>query len=75
MWCHGFGYYGSGGWGSILGIFLNIALVGGVIYLVTKLFSKSTSNFNGIAVLEEQYARGEIGREEFLERKNVLKGK
>lgn len=50
---------------------------GVVIFLVIQLFRRPRTNPNqsasqAVRILEERYARGEISREEYLERRSVL---
>ena len=75
------GGYGFGGWG-IFGMFFQIAIMIGVIYLIVLLFQSlfNSSNSNdrregktSLQILEERYARGEIDDEEFKQKKKVLK--
>jgi putative membrane protein len=47
-----------------------------VIMVIARLLRRNggPSPSTGIQILEERYARGEISREEFLERRSVLLG-
>jgi putative membrane protein len=61
--------------GGLLGLAFWILLVVAVVALVRG--SRPAAGASGgpaIRVLEERYARGEITREEFLERRTVLGG-
>jgi putative membrane protein len=48
-----------------------------VVIVVTKLVQghneRSDSSISALSLLEERYARGEISRDEFLERRTVLR--
>jgi putative membrane protein len=67
------------GWGVLIGlawvgfwvllIVLIIALLGG-----RRTASGMAAGGSALRLLEERYARGEIPREEFLERRTVLRG-
>ncbi len=79
-WHHG------GGWGwdhMIPGAFMMILFWGGliaVIFLAIRWFggrssqgaTETASGSNALEILEERFARGEIDKEEFEERKRVL---
>ena len=76
----------QGGWGAGAGIFhmvfwivVLIAIVVVVLWLVRSMSAGGQagaqgSRSSGLAALEERYARGEIKREEFLEKKRDLGG-
>lgn len=75
------GGYGFAG-GGIFGIIISIVMVIGIVFLVGYLFvSFSRSNNNNdrtekktsLQILEERYAHGEIGEEEFKQKKKTLK--
>jgi uncharacterized membrane protein len=62
-----------------LALVLNVLVIGVVIWLVFILVKRSNAGGRAttspaLAVLEERYARGEMTREEFLERRSVLVG-
>lgn len=72
--------YGSGG-GSMGGIFLIILLVLGVVAVVWVMRARSSGDgyrppvalpSSGLSVLEERYAKGEIQRDEYLQKKRDL---
>lgn len=75
--------WGYGGW--VMGIFniiFWVAVVIGVVYLIKYLSSSSKqgsqvikSADSALDILRERYAKGEINREEFEEKKNDLKEK
>lgn len=71
----GFGNGFVGGWSSwmIIPMLLKFAVWGGIIYFGIKLFkSNSSNNTSAMKILNEKYAMGEIGEEEYFKRKNSL---
>jgi putative membrane protein len=84
----GYGGYGPGmmGWGyggwfsSIIGIIFLIAVVAGVFFLIRWIISASTkqgshesgAGDSALEILRKRYARGEINKEEFEEKKKDL---
>jgi putative membrane protein len=72
----GYGGYGIGGgmfFGGILWIVLLIVIVYGFVHLLRSENHRSRDGRStALDVLEERYARGEIGRDEFLEKKRDL---
>jgi len=61
-------------WG-LTGVAFWIVLIALLVLLVRGMRATApASDGAGVRVLEERYARGEITREEFLERRNVLDG-
>jgi uncharacterized membrane protein len=64
--------------GDLVFLILPMLLIGLFILIVAKLVAPGSSSGRvtspGLEVLEERYARGEITRDEFLERKAVLTG-
>ncbi len=81
MWGHGpwSGMMGWGGWMAPFGMIIWIAvltlIVVGVVWLFHAMTGRS-ADFRGrssaLDVLEERYARGEIKRDEYLEKKRDL---
>ena len=66
------------GWGSAIALWLLVllAIVAGVVWLVRTLGDGSSQNgraSSAMRILEERFARGEIDREEFEERRRVLR--
>ena len=60
-------------WGWVLGLIILIA----VIWLIKRalyqnLASNQASHGSALDILKERYARGEISKEEYLEKKNDL---
>lgn len=78
MFCHGAGY-GPVGWMGWAAMAFHWIFVIGLIYLAYRLmkgvFDTPSGSSQAIGYLEESYAKGEISREDFLERKKVLKNK
>jgi putative membrane protein len=77
MWRMHPGYFIFGGILSMLfSVFVFVALVWVIVHLVRQANQSSVPHASSSAlhVLEERYARGEITRDEFLERKAVLSG-
>jgi len=79
------GYYGNGwggmGWGMLFGgtfwIVLIVLVIAGVVW-----FSRSGRDepgrdrgSSGLDVLDQRYARGELDREEYLQRKRDILGR
>jgi putative membrane protein len=72
------GYWGGPGWGIVGGL-VSIAFLVLVVVLVAALMSNRsgagpTAASSAIRILEERYARGDISRDEFLERRAALTG-
>ncbi len=60
--------------GGLLGLAFWILLIALIVALARGMGSAARGPGVGLGVLEERYARGEITREEFLERRAVLGG-
>jgi putative membrane protein len=77
------GFMGGGGFGlgPIVWIVILIAIVAAIVWLVRSLGVRddrqmaSPRRSPGLDVLEERYARGEINREEYLQKKNDILGR
>ncbi len=82
MWYYGHMMgWGDSGWSAVHMIFwlvILIAIVAGVFWLVRPDFYRrasradSTRQPSALDILEERYARGEINRDEYLEKKRDL---
>jgi len=73
----GMGWYDGGWWMGLHGVVWLLFVVGvivGIVFLVRAVGGASGRADRGRAldVLEQRYARGEIGREEYLEKKQDL---
>jgi putative membrane protein len=87
---HGWGMMGDGwgmmgGWGGgafsmIFWALVLVALVAGVIWFVRSSSSAGAGRSqlprrsSGLDILEERYARGEINRDEYLQKKQEISG-
>lgn len=72
---HGYGH----GWGMIWGWVIGLVILVALIWIIVRVADqnrKSTrlSGRTPLDILNERYARGEIDREEFEEKKKDLKG-
>lgn len=74
---------GRGGWMVASGFMHLLALIGviAVVLAIVRLFRHGHCPFHrhggsdGLAILEGRYARGEVGRDEYLEKKRDLGGR
>jgi putative membrane protein len=68
--------WGGAGWGLIAGLISFAFFVLVIVVLVSLLRSgvhaDKASHSSALRILEERYARGEIPRDEFLERRAIL---
>jgi putative membrane protein len=70
-------YWGGMGWWMLVAGLVSLAFIVLVVVLVASLVRSRPGPIAGsgaIRILEERYARGEISRDEFLERRAVLTG-
>ena len=88
MWGYGpgsgygmMGYgYGAGPFGIVIWVLVLIAVVAAVVWLVRSLGTAGhhppapPRRSAGLDVLEERYAKGEINRDEYLEKKRDITG-
>ena len=69
---HGHGVFGLGmGWGWIIGLIIVVA----IIWMVFKFMNQQkqiTNNKSALDLLNERYAKGEIDKAEYEERKKDL---
>lgn len=78
-------YYGYGWhwWGWLGSILFWLVLISVIVAAVKYVFSRtapsggsgSTGSAAAFSVLEERYARGEINRDEFLQKREDLRGR
>jgi len=68
--------YGTHGWGMVWWWIIAIGIVAAIVWIVTKRLNKSSTNQgmskSALEILKERYARGEIDKQEFEERKRDL---
>lgn len=85
MWGYGpnwgmMGYgYGFGLFHMIVWVIVLVAIIAGVVWLVRTVALGNTQQTSarrsaGLDVLEERYARGEINRDEYLQKKRDIVG-
>jgi putative membrane protein len=60
------------GWGSPFGDLLWVLVVTGVALILWRYLRPEISAASGPAVLDARYARGEIGRDEYLQKKSDI---
>ena len=70
-WMHGPGMFGGGPLMIFMWLFL-IALAVGLFVLLTKRPGLSHGEKTALDILKERYARGEIGKDEFDQRKHDI---
>ncbi len=71
----GWGHMGGWGWGmAVFGWLFMAALVGLIVWLISSVVRRPESNrsSNAFDILDARYARGEIDRDEYFERKADL---
>lgn len=74
---------GSMYWGYGWGLFAGLASFGFIVLVIVLVVwliggarrTEPTATFKALQILEERYARGEISRDEFLERRAILSGR
>lgn len=70
-------FWPNGGWlvGLLSGLFWIAVIIAAIVFLRREVpnIRWPASSTNALRILEERYARGEITREEFLERRGVLR--
>jgi len=73
----GWGYGGYGPFHMVFWVLILIAIIFGVVWLVRAVVAPTQHNASarrsaGLDALEERYARGEINREEYLQKKRDI---
>ena len=77
MWpvWHHYGYWGWGmPFGSLFGLLIMVCVVMAIVRSADRPRWRRRGLSSGLSVLEERYARGEIDRAEYLQKKNDLLG-
>jgi len=76
MWGHSWGMGdGSMGFGFVFWLLILGAIIAGVVWFVRVApLGGSPRRSDGLEVLEQRYARGEISREEYLQKKRDILG-
>ena len=69
--------YGMNGWGMGWWWIIGIIIIAFIVWVVVKTMNNNRSNISApgksaLDILKERYARGEINKEEFEEKKNNL---
>lgn len=59
---------------GVLQLVFVAAIIVGVVYLIRRSTGAAGTRTSALSILEERYARGEIDRDEFLERRAILSG-
>ncbi len=77
MWGWGYGGYGNWlGWlGPLVMVLFWAAVITGIVFLVRFLIRRGSSHDredSALEVLRRRYARGEISKEEYLEKRGEL---
>ncbi len=70
-WMHSSGMFGVG-YAMILVWVVLIALLVAVVVFLARLRGRSSDRRSGLDTLKERYARGEIGKDEFADKKRDI---
>jgi putative membrane protein len=70
-WMHGSGMFG-GGLSMILMWLIPIAVVVALVVFLTKPSGSGSAEKTALDILKERYARGEIGKDEFNQKKRDI---
>ncbi len=71
----GYGSWGMGWWGGMLMVLFWVAVVVGIVLLARNLSrERGEKKDDPLEILNQRYARGEIGTSEYEERKKNLGG-
>ena len=71
------GGFGGHGWGMGFGWIIGLLLLAAIIWIIVKSVNQNSNAHNSVSksaidILKERYARGEIGKEEFEEKKKDI---
>lgn len=67
------GVWMVGGWIAMLGLWLlPFALLFGAIWFLAQKFKSTAADKTALEILDEAYARGDISREEFFQKRDDL---
>jgi putative membrane protein len=77
MWNNGYNPMFWGGFGSIFMIIFWVIIAAGIVYFIKWSFDQSGGSSaprgnNALEILKERYAKGEINKQEFEEKKKDL---
>jgi len=76
QWWRGPGFFFPAPLGMLIGFLFWVALVYGVVHLITRLTKNRVETENGettpMDILKKRYASGKIDKEEFLEKKREM---
>lgn len=75
MWGYDHGWMMNGwgmGFGFIFWLLILGLIVGVIVWFIRSQSLRAGGRHSGLAVLEERYARGEISREEYLQKKRDM---
>lgn len=77
MGMHGMGYYYPFHWfGMIIWFILLLLIIGGITLIIRSFMgsTKTGDQKKAIDILKERYAKGEISKDEYLEKKKDITG-
>ena len=77
MGMHGMGYYYPFHWfGMIIWFILLVLIIAGIILIIRSFMgsTKTGDQKRAIDILKERYAKGEISKDEYLEKKKDITG-
>jgi len=75
-WWMGPGMFFGGPFGMIIGVVFWIFVFYGIFYLISRILKNPSNSIQNketpIEILKQRYARGEIDKEEFIQKKSIL---
>ncbi len=76
MGMHGMGYYYPFHWfGMIIGFIFLVLIIAGITLIIRSFMgTKAGDQKRAIDILKERYAKGEISKDEYLEKKKDISG-